>query len=121
MQRRENVAAALLGKEIQLNAPYPPPPLTPKPPPPPKKHQKALTIPALNYKTASIFGVPIPPPLNIAITPQRFEGELDPATGIMELSFLAKFVFTAGACRVIYKKARAFGVVSNVLMVWSAL
>lgn len=57
---------------------------------------QALNIPALNYKTASIFGVPIPPPLNIAIVPQRFEGTLDRGTGVMELSFLAEFRFTAG-------------------------
>lgn len=56
----------------------------------------ALNIPALNYKTASIFGIPIPPPLNIAIIPQRFEGELDTATGEMRLNFLARFEFTAG-------------------------
>ncbi|KAI8474316.1 MAG: hypothetical protein J3K34DRAFT_408169 [Monoraphidium minutum] len=56
-----------------------------------------LNIPALNYKTASIFGVPIPPPLNIAILPQRFEGTLDTITGIMELNFLSRFEFTAGS------------------------
>ncbi|GBF96169.1 hypothetical protein Rsub_08917 [Raphidocelis subcapitata] len=56
-----------------------------------------LNIPALNWRTASIFGVPIPPPLNIAIVPQRFEGTLDRATGVMELSFLARFEFTAGS------------------------
>lgn len=33
----------------------------------------SLLIPDLNYKTASIFGIPIPPPLNIAITPVRLE------------------------------------------------
>jgi hypothetical protein len=32
-----------------------------------------LVIPALNYKTASILGLPIPPPLNIAIVPSKLE------------------------------------------------
>jgi len=57
-----------------------------------------LNIPALNYKTASIFGIPIPPPLNIAIIPQRFEGTVDTNSGEMQLNFLARFEFTAGAC-----------------------
>lgn len=56
-----------------------------------------LNIPALNWRTASIFGVPIPPPLNIAINPQRLEGTLDTKSGVMELSFLARFEFTAGS------------------------
>jgi hypothetical protein len=32
-----------------------------------------LRIPDLNWRTASVFGVPIPPPLNIAIRPSKFE------------------------------------------------
>ncbi|MEW5314736.1 MAG: hypothetical protein WDW38_006208, partial [Sanguina aurantia] len=55
----------------------------------------SLLIPDLNYKTASIFGIPIPPPLNIAITPVRLEGTLDPATGFVSLNFDAEFRFTA--------------------------
>jgi hypothetical protein len=55
-----------------------------------------LAIPALNFKTASIFGLPIPPPLNIAITPRRLAGTVQPATGIVQLEFDAQFEFTAG-------------------------
>jgi hypothetical protein len=32
-----------------------------------------LAIPDLNYKTASVLGLPIPPPLNIAIVPSKLE------------------------------------------------
>ena len=32
-----------------------------------------LNIPALNWRTASVFGIPIPPPLQIAIQPLKFE------------------------------------------------
>ncbi|KAL4458075.1 hypothetical protein ABPG75_012940 [Micractinium tetrahymenae] len=56
----------------------------------------SLDIPPINYQHASILGVPIPPPLNIAIVPQRLEGTLDPATGRVDLDFLASFEFTAG-------------------------
>lgn len=56
----------------------------------------SLEIPPINYQHASILGVPIPPPLNIAIVPQRLEGTLDPATGRVDLDFLASFEFTAG-------------------------
>jgi len=56
----------------------------------------AVVIPPLSYKTASIFGVPVPPPLNIAIQPLQLEGTLDPNTGEMNLTFDARFNFTAG-------------------------
>jgi hypothetical protein len=32
-----------------------------------------LLIPALNWRTARVLGLPIPPPLNIAIRPNKFE------------------------------------------------
>lgn len=32
-----------------------------------------LLIPALNWRTASVLGLSIPPPLNIAIRPNKFE------------------------------------------------
>lgn len=32
-----------------------------------------LLIPALNWRTAKVLGLPIPPPLNIAIRPNKFE------------------------------------------------
>ncbi|GFH27410.1 uncharacterized protein HaLaN_25727 [Haematococcus lacustris] len=57
---------------------------------------QAVIIPDLSWRTASLFKVPIPPPLNIAITPLKLEGTVDLATGQMELQFDANFVFSAG-------------------------
>merc|ERR1719478_1081678 len=57
---------------------------------------ETLDIPALDYRTASIFGVPIPPPLRIAIEPRTLRGELDEASGRVDLEFDAQFRFTAG-------------------------
>lgn len=56
-----------------------------------------LLIPALNWRTASVLGLPIPPPLNIAIRPNKFEGVLDLSTGQMDLEFSADFDFTVGS------------------------
>lgn len=57
----------------------------------------ALRIPALDYRTAFLFGVlPIPPPLRIAIEPRALRGTLDPQTGACELEFDAEFCFSAG-------------------------
>jgi hypothetical protein len=56
-----------------------------------------LRIPALDYRTAFLFGVlPIPPPLRIAIEPRELRGTLDPRTGACELAFDAEFRFAAG-------------------------
>ncbi|KAJ9527028.1 hypothetical protein QJQ45_025259 [Haematococcus lacustris] len=57
---------------------------------------QAVIIPDLSWRTASLFKVPIPPPLNIAITPLKLQGTVDLATGQMELQFDANFVFSAG-------------------------
>lgn len=54
-----------------------------------------LQIPAVQFSTTRILGVPLPPPLKIAIQPRRLEGFVDPATGEAELEFLADFQFTA--------------------------
>ncbi len=55
----------------------------------------SLQIPAIQYSTTAILGVPIPPPLKIEILPRKLEGTVDPATGVAELEFLADFAFTA--------------------------
>eukprot|EP00775_Hariotina_reticulata_P001609 gene1609-1949_t len=55
-----------------------------------------LLIPALNWRTASVLGIPIPPPLNIDIKPKLFEGVLDLATGRMDMEFDASFDFSIG-------------------------
>jgi hypothetical protein len=57
----------------------------------------ALRIPAVQASTARVLGVPIPPPLRIAIRPRSLRGTLDPATGVVRLDFDAEFEFTAGA------------------------
>eukprot|EP00879_Flechtneria_rotunda_P014911 GHRR01015580.1.p1 GENE.GHRR01015580.1~~GHRR01015580.1.p1 ORF type:complete len:193 (+),score=63.93 GHRR01015580.1:442-1020(+) len=56
-----------------------------------------LLIPALNWQTAAAFGIPIPPPLNIAIVPQQFEGVLNLATGQLDMQFAADFKFSVGS------------------------
>ncbi|KAF8057654.1 hypothetical protein HT031_006003 [Scenedesmus sp. PABB004] len=56
-----------------------------------------LAIPALSWRTASVLGLPLPPPLEIAIRPRKLEGELDTATGRLDLVFDAEFCFRVGA------------------------
>jgi hypothetical protein len=56
-----------------------------------------LRIPALDFRTAFLFGlVPIPPPLRIAIEPRELSGTFDPTTGACDLTFDAEFCFSAG-------------------------
>ncbi|GAB4820476.1 hypothetical protein N2152v2_007522 [Parachlorella kessleri] len=55
----------------------------------------SLQIPPIKYSTTAILGIPIPPPLEIAIRPRKLEGTVNPATGEAELEFLADFAFTA--------------------------
>jgi len=57
----------------------------------------SLRIPALDSRTALLFGlVPIPPYLSIAIRPLALAGTLDARTGEAALTFDAEFLFTAG-------------------------
>lgn len=76
-----------------LRYPHPHSPTIPHPTPP---YPPCSNIPPINAQHASILGVPVPPPLNIAIVPRRLEGTVDPATGRIDLDFLASFEFTAG-------------------------
>jgi hypothetical protein len=50
-----------------------------------------LNIPDLSWRTTRILGVPIPPGVGIAIEPLELGGELDPASGAVELRFRARF------------------------------
>ncbi len=50
-----------------------------------------LTIPALSARTTRFLGLPLPPGLRIAITPQRLEGRWQPSSGRVELTFEARF------------------------------
>ncbi len=53
----------------------------------------ALTIPALNWRSTRVLGVPLPPGLSIAVHPERLEGRWQLATGALELQFEARFRF----------------------------
>ena len=55
-----------------------------------------LMIPPLNYRTTKILGLPLPPGLQIAISPQRLEGTIQKSTGTILLDFDAIFSFTIG-------------------------
>ena len=55
-----------------------------------------LRIPPINYATSKILAVPIPPPLEIRITPKKLEGDINMQTGDASLDFLAEFSFSAG-------------------------
>lgn len=52
-----------------------------------------LMIPALNWRTTRLFGLPLPAGLSIAIQPQRLEGHWQPGTGMLRLHFEARFRF----------------------------
>jgi hypothetical protein len=51
----------------------------------------SLSIPALSCFTTRFLGLPLPPGLRIAIQPQQLEGHWHPATGAVDLTFLATF------------------------------
>eukprot|EP00892_Ulva_mutabilis_P011684 jgi/Ulvmu1/8889/UM049_0071.1 len=55
-----------------------------------------VDIPTLSFRTTKVLGLPIPPPLQIAIDASELKGWLDTETGQAELSFDANFTFTAG-------------------------
>ncbi|MCP9816423.1 hypothetical protein KBY76_07035 [Synechococcus sp. GreenBA-s] len=56
-----------------------------------------LRIPDLDGRTTRWLGLPLPPGLAIAIAPEQLEGQLDPASGQLELRFRARFRFRIGA------------------------
>ena len=56
-----------------------------------------LQIPALDWRSTRFLGLPLPPGLSIAITPDRLEGELDPSSGQIQLHFRARFRFRIGS------------------------
>jgi hypothetical protein len=53
-----------------------------------------LTIPALNWRTTRILGLPLPPGIAIAIVPERLKGHWQPDSGAVELAFRARFRFS---------------------------
>lgn len=56
-----------------------------------------LRIPDLDGRTTRWLGLPLPPGLAIAIAPEQLEGQLDPASGQLELRFQARFRFRIGS------------------------
>lgn len=56
-----------------------------------------LRIPDLDGRTTRWLGLPLPPGLAIAIAPEQLEGQLDPASGQLELRFRARFRFRIGS------------------------
>ncbi|XP_010444069.1 PREDICTED: uncharacterized protein LOC104726821 [Camelina sativa] len=55
-----------------------------------------LYIPPLTSQTTKFLGFPLPPFLKIDISPEVFQGSIEPESGKVELEFTAKFSFTAG-------------------------
>ncbi len=51
----------------------------------------ALTIPPLNARSARIWGLPLPPGLEIAIEPRELAGRWNPGAGLVDLAFDARF------------------------------
>ena len=56
----------------------------------------ALQIPPLESRTTRFLGLPLPPGLVIEIAPERLAGRLQPATGVLQLRFQARFRFRIG-------------------------
>jgi len=52
-----------------------------------------LAIPPLSWRTTRVGGLPLPPGLSISLLPQRLAGRWQPASGVVELEFLARFRF----------------------------
>ena len=57
---------------------------------------EGLSIPALSWRTTRVLGLPLPPGLTIRIAPQHLKGRWQPASGALELDFLAHFAFAVG-------------------------
>lgn len=54
-----------------------------------------LTIPSLTWRTTRFLGLPLPPGLEIAVTPLNLAGWVDRESGQAALAFTADFQFTA--------------------------
>ncbi|KAK9806549.1 hypothetical protein WJX73_010111 [Symbiochloris irregularis] len=52
---------------------------------------KTLKIPDLCFRTGKLFGIPLPPGVNIRIDPIRFQGTIDKESGKIDLDFAAEF------------------------------
>jgi hypothetical protein len=70
------------------------------PPPPPTAtalafNPSTVTIPTLNWRTTRFLGLPLPPGLEIAVTPLALGGWVDRESGEAALAFRADFQFSA--------------------------
>lgn len=50
-----------------------------------------LRIPALDWRSGRLLGLPLPPGVAVAIHPERLDGEMDSLTGRLRLRFQARF------------------------------
>ena len=57
----------------------------------------SLQIPAIDYRSTKVVGVPIPPPLRIEIIPKELKGTINIKTGEANLDFDAAFQFDVGS------------------------
>lgn len=70
-------------------------------PPPPASatalafNPATVTIPTLNWRTTRYLGLPLPPGLEIAVTPRALGGWVDRPSGQAALAFTADFQFSA--------------------------
>eukprot|EP01023_Acetabularia_acetabulum_P055274 TRINITY_DN6368_c0_g1_i6.p2 TRINITY_DN6368_c0_g1~~TRINITY_DN6368_c0_g1_i6.p2 ORF type:complete len:223 (-),score=29.67 TRINITY_DN6368_c0_g1_i6:224-892(-) len=55
-----------------------------------------IFIPDLTYQTTTFLGIPLPPPLKIAIVPQKLEGWWEQESGEAQLLFSSNFNFSIG-------------------------
>ena len=53
-----------------------------------------FSVPSLNWRTAKISGIPIPPGIEIKINPTRLEGVLNKSTGEISLVFESLFTLS---------------------------
>lgn len=56
---------------------------------------RAVSIPALDFRTTKFLGLPLPPGLRIEIEPLKLTGWIRRGTGEVSLDFEARFLFTA--------------------------
>ncbi|XP_015688924.2 uncharacterized protein LOC102711226 [Oryza brachyantha] len=57
----------------------------------------SLYIPAMSGATTRFLGLPLPPFLKIDILPEALRGNIDPASGQVDLKFRSRFCFSVGS------------------------
>lgn len=59
-----------------------------------KFNPNTFSIPAINWKTTKILGLPIPPGLEISMSLIKLEGTIEERTGKVSLSFDSRFILS---------------------------